>query len=365
MALLFEPFSLRDVTARNRIIAAPMSQYSADDNRMGAWHQVHLPGLARGGAGIVVIECTAVSPEGRISEFDLGLWDDAHAEAMAPVVARIKAAGAVAGLQLGHAGRKGSVNQPWEGDDHRADDVGGWPIIAPSAIAFGGPQLWKEPRAMSVEDIDRVQAAFVAAARRAYEAGVEWLELHFAHGYLGQSFFSQHSNQRTDAYGGSFENRARFLLETVAAVRKVWPDRLPLTARLGVVEFDGRDEETLTEAIALIQLLKREGLDLLSVSLGFSTVNAQIPWGTAFLATIGERVRCEADIPTSLGWGLGIPAVAEQVLRDGQADLVNVGRALLANPHWPYAAAHALGVSEPSWATLPAAYAHWLERYRP
>jgi 2,4-dienoyl-CoA reductase-like NADH-dependent reductase (Old Yellow Enzyme family) len=363
MSALFQPFKLKDVTLRNRIAVPPMCQYMATDGVVNDWHRVHYPAIARGGAGLVIVEATAVSPEGRITPNCTGLWNDAQAEALAPIAASIKAAGAVPGIQIGHAGRKASANRPWEGDDHlAADDARGWATISPSATAFGA-NLPKVPRAMTVEDIARVREDFVAAARRAREAGFEWLELHFAHGYLAQSFFSVHANQRDDAYGGSFENRSRFLLETLQAVRKVWPEHLPLTARFGVLEYDGRDEETLAESIELTRQFKREGLDLLSVSVGFSTPTANIPWAPAFLAPIAERVRREAGLPVASAWGIENPATADATVRDGQLDLVMIGRAHLANPHWPLQAARALGVERPTWV-LPAPYAHWLERYR-
>ena len=362
MSALFQPFKLKDVTLRNRIAVPPMCQYMATDGVVNDWHRVHYPAIARGGAGLVIVEATAVSPEGRITPNCTGLWNNAQAEALAPIAASIKAAGAVPGIQIGHAGRKASANRPWEGDDHMAaDDARGWATISPSPTAFGA-NLPKVPRAMTLEDITRVREDFVAAARRAREAGFEWLELHFAHGYLAQSFFSVHANQRDDAYGGSFENRSRFLLETLQAVRKVWPEHLPLTARFGVLEYDGRDEETLAESIELTRQFKREGLDLLSVSVGFSTPTASIPWGPAFLAPIAERVRREAGLPVASAWGIDNPATADATVRDGQLDLVMVGRAHLANPHWPMQAARALGVERPTWV-LPAPYAHWLERY--
>lgn len=363
MAALFEPYTLKDVTLRNRIAIPPMCQYMAEDGQINDWHQVHYAGLARGGAGLVVVEATAVSPEGRITPGCAGIWNDAQAQAFVPVVKAIKAAGSVPGIQIAHAGRKASANRPWEGDDHiAADDARGWDTIAPSAIAFGG-HLPKVPKAMTLDDIARVKQDFVDAARRARDAGFEWIELHFAHGYLGQSFFSEHSNQRTDAYGGSFDNRTRFLLETLAAVREVWPEHLPLTARFGVVEYDGRDEQTLLESIELARRFKAGGLDLLSVSVGFTIPQTNIPWGPAFLGPIAERVRREAKLPVTSAWGFGTPELAEGALQANQLDLVSVGRAHLADPHWPYAAAKALGVDKAAW-TLPAPYAHWLERYR-
>ncbi|MFS0772721.1 NADH:flavin oxidoreductase/NADH oxidase [Sphingomonas sp. 1P08PE] len=367
MSHLFEPFSLKSVTLRNRIVAAPMCMYSVTDGLIGEWHHAHLEQLAVGGAGMVTVEMTDVSPEGRITWGDTGLWNDEQAAALKPVAAAIKAAGAVPAIQLGHAGRKASTNRPWEGDDQIADDAPhGWPVIGPSAVAFGSDKVWKVPQEMSVADIRRVQGDFAAAARRARDAGFEWLELHFAHGFLAHSFFSPYSNLRTDRYGGSFENRARFILETFAAVRAVWPDEYPLSARIGVVEYDGNDEETIAESIELIKRLKQAGLNFVNVSVGFSTPAATIPWSEpAFMAPVVERVRRESGVPAAIGWGMGEPTVADRAVRNDQADLVMIGRALLANPHWPYEAARALGVERPSWTTLPAQYAFWLDQYKP
>ncbi len=362
MTALFTPFALKDVTLRNRIAVPPMCQYMAEDGYVNDWHAAHYAGIARGGAGLVIVEATAVSPEGRITHACTGLWNDGQAVGMARIAATIKAAGAVPGIQIGHAGRKASSNRPWEGADHVPnDDPRGWQTIAPSAIAFGG-DLPKVPLAMTLDDIARVKQNFVDAARRARDAGFEWLELHFAHGYLGQSFFNVDANRRTDAYGGSFEGRSRFLLETLAAVREVWPEHLPLTARMGVIEYDGRDEETLAESIELARRFKAGGLDLLNVSVGFSTPDVNIPWGPAFLAPIAERVRREAGLPVAASWGIDSPPIANRVVADGQMDLVMIGRAMLADPHYPYRAAKELKLDKPSWV-LPAPYAHWLERY--
>lgn len=362
MSALFTEFTLKNVTLRNRIAVPPMCQYSAVDGYTNDWHLAHYTSIARGGAGLVIVEATAVSPEGRITPGCTGLWEDGQAEGMARIAAAIKAGGAVPGIQIAHAGRKASANRPWEGDNHLAEgDPHGWQTIAPSAIAFGA-NLPKVPQAMTIADIERVKADFVQAARRARDAGFQWLELHFAHGYLAQSFFSAHSNQRDDIYGGSAENRGRFLLETLAAVREVWPENLPLTARFGVIEYDGRDEETLLESIALTRKMRAGGLDLLNVSVGFTIPKTAIPWGPAFLAPIAERVRREAGLPVAASWGIDAPANADRVIADGQMDLVMVGRALLADPHYPYRAAKDLGLARPSWV-LPAPYAHWLERY--
>ena len=362
MSALFQPFSLKDITLRNRIAVPPMCQYSATDGVVNEWHVANYTGQARGGAGLVIVEATAVAPEGRITPACAGLWTDAQAEAFIPVVRGIKAHGAVPGIQIAHAGRKASANRPWEGDDHIPNDAAnGWQTIAPSAIPFGA-HLPKVPEAMTLQDIERVKADFVAAARRALAVGFEWLELHFAHGYLAQSFFSPHANQRTDAYGGNADNRGRFLRETLAAVREVWPEHLPLTIRFGVIEFDGNDEQTMSDAIDLTRQFKEGGMDMMSVSMGFNIPTAKIPWAPAFMGPIAKRVRDEAGVPVSSAWGFGEPHVAEQAVQDGQLDLVMIGKAHLANPHWTYHAARELKVERPSWV-MPAPYAHWLERY--
>ncbi len=363
MSKLFSPFTIKSLQLRNRIAVSPMCQYSAVEGVPNAWHQAHYASLARGGAGLVVVEATGVSPEGRITPGCLGLWNDAQAAALEPIVASIKAAGSVPGIQIGHAGRKASANLPWEGDDHIPEgDPRAWQPIAPSAVAFGA-HLPRVPKAMELSDVDRVKADFVAAAKRARDVGMQVLMLHFAHGYLAQNFLSTWSNQRSDAYGGSAENRGRFLVETLRAVRGVWPEHLPLFARLGVVEFDGNDEVTVSDAIELAKQLKQHGLDFLDVSMGFSTPTAKIPWGPAFLAPIARRVLSEASLPGSTSWNISTPELAEHLVASGTVDLVMMGRPLLANPHWPYLAALKLGVERASW-TLPAPYAHWLERYR-
>src|SRR5450432_1566519 len=233
---IFSPFTVRDVTFRNRIGVSPMCQSSCDDGSANDWHLVHLGSRAVGGAGLVMVEATAVSPEGRISPADSGIYLDDHVQQFARISRFLKQYGAVPGIQLAHAGRKASASKPWEGNKHIESAKGGWDIIAPSAVPFGG-NLSKIPREMTVQDIARIQEAFVAAAKRALAAGFEWLELHYAHGYLAHEFYSPLANQRTDNYGGSFENRIRFLLETFAAVRMVWPERFPLTVRLSVTDW--------------------------------------------------------------------------------------------------------------------------------
>jgi 2,4-dienoyl-CoA reductase-like NADH-dependent reductase (Old Yellow Enzyme family) len=300
-----------------------------------------------------------VSPEGRISPGDTGLWNEAQAEAWAPIAAFVKRY-AVPGIQIAHAGRKASANLPWEGDDHIPEgDPRAWTPIAPSPVAFGA-NLPRVPHEMTVDDIARVRGDFVAAAQRALQAGFEWLELHFAHGYLGQSFFSPIANKRTDAYGGSFENRIRFLTETLEAVRAVWPEKYPLTARLGVSDFND-ESQPLEESIELVRRFRALGLDFIDVSVGFNTPDVRsVPWGPAFMAPIAERIRREAGIPTGVGWFVTEPAQADAMVRDGQTDLVMLARAELSDPHWPHHAAQALNVSNAE-NLLPPQYAHWLK----
>lgn len=363
MSALFTPFSLKDVTLRNRIAVPPMCQYSAKEGFVSDWHLAHYTGLARGGAGLVIVEATGVSPDGRISPDCLGLWSDDHIAGLARIAAAIKAAGAVPGIQIAHAGRKANANRPWDGDDHIApEDPRYWETISPSAIAFGGV-LPRVPREMTQADIARVQGDFAAAARRARAAGFEWLELHFAHGYLAQSFFSRHANQRKDAYGGDAAGRGRFMLETLAAVRAVWPENLPLTARFGVVEYDGHDEETLAQAIDLSAKMRDGGLDFLNVSMGFSTIEAKVPWGPAFFVPVVEQVRSALAMPVGSAWCIDAPHDAEQAVAKGQMDVVMMGRALLTNPHYPYELAIALGEEKPA-SLLPDPYGYWLQRYR-
>ena len=363
MSGLFSSFKLKDITLKNRIAIPPMCQYKALDGFINDWHEVHYTSLARGGAGLVIVEATAVSPEGRITPHCLGLWNDEQATGMKKIAKAIKDNGSVPGIQIGHAGRKANANIPWEGDDHlQENDPRYWETVSPSAIAFGG-DLPRVPREMSITDIKRVRDDFVKAAIRARDAGFEWLELHFAHGYLAQSFFSVHANKRTDQYGGDKEGRGRFLIETLDAVRKVWPEHLPLTARFGVIEYDGCDEKALSDAIWLTKQFKAHGLDMLNVSVGFSTPNASIPWGAAFLAPVAERVRNEADMPVASSWGFQDPEIADKCIQDEQIDLAMIGRVHLANPNWSYQAAQALKIENPAWV-LPAPYAHWLSRYK-
>ncbi len=364
MPTLFDQFTLKDVTLRNRIAVSPMCQYMSHEGVANDWHRVHYTSLARGGAGLVTVEATAISPEGRISWGDAGLWNDDQANALIPIVEAIKHWGAVPGIQLAHAGRKASANRPWEGDDHIPEgQPNSWQPIAPSPIAFGA-NLPRIPREMILSDIVRVQADMVRAVERARDIGFQWLQLHFAHGYLAQNFWSPYSNQRQDDYGGSAENRGRYLLETLIAARRVWPENRPFTVRFSVIEFDGHDETMIADSIQLLKRMKQEGLDSVDVSIGFNTPTAKIPWGPNFLGDIAERVIRETGLPGTTSWYINGATGADELIRAGKIDFATLGRPFLANPHWPYQAAKELGITDAAQCTLPAPYANWLARYR-
>jgi 2,4-dienoyl-CoA reductase-like NADH-dependent reductase (Old Yellow Enzyme family) len=337
---LFQPLTIKSIVLRNRIGVSPMCEYSSEDGVATDWHLVHLGSRAVGGAALVIAEATAVSPEGRISPADAGLWADKHIEPIARINRFIKRQGVVPGIQLAHAGRKASTSPPWEGDASLADDAGGWPTIAPSAIAFGD-KLTKVPRAMSEADIARVQTAYVAAAKRSLAAGVEWLELHFAHGYLAHQFLSPLSNQRTDRYGGNLENRIRFPLETTRLVRAAWPERFPLTVRLSCTDWvtAGWDIE---QSIELARRLKAENVDLIDCSSGGMAPDAKIPSGPGYQVPFSERIRREAGIATAAVGGITEPTHADEIIRNGRADLVLLAREFLRQPYWPRIAASTL-----------------------
>jgi 2,4-dienoyl-CoA reductase-like NADH-dependent reductase (Old Yellow Enzyme family) len=355
MPSLFDDFKLKSVLLKNRIGVSPMCQYSSEDGFPNDWHLVHLGSRAVGGAGLVIVEASAVSPEGRISPADSGIYHDEHVEPFARINKFMKQFGTVPGIQIAHAGRKASANKPWEGDNHIATGTIGWETIAPSAIPFGGT-LTKTPLEMTTDDIVRVQHAFVSAAQRALAAGFEWLELHFAHGYLAHEFYSPLANTRTDNYGGNYDNRIRFIMETFTAVRNVWPDRFPLTARLSVTDWIAGGV-TIEESVELVHRLKKAGLDLVDVSHGFVTPDiSQVPWGPGFMIPITSRIRKETGIPTAAGWLITDPKQADQAIRDEHTDLVVLARELLRDPYWPYHAAESLGIDK-SAEVLPVQYA--------
>jgi 2,4-dienoyl-CoA reductase-like NADH-dependent reductase (Old Yellow Enzyme family) len=355
MGALFHEFRLKDVVLRNRIAVSPMCQYSSDNGFPNDWHFVHLGSRAVGGAGLVMVEATAVTPEGRISPADSGIYLDEHVAAFARIARFLKQNGAVPGMQIAHAGRKASVTKPWEGGNHINSGEGGWDTIAPSALPFGG-NLWKVPREMTVQDIAQVREAFVGAAKRALAAGFEWLELHYAHGYLAHEFYSPLANFRSDEYGSSFDNRVRFLLETFAAVRHVWPERLPLTVRLSVTDWI-EGGVTVEESIELVRRLKAAGLDLLDVSHDFITPdNSKVPSRPGFMIPIASRIRRETGVPTAVGWLITDPQQAEAAVRDQHTDLVMLAREMLRDPYWPYHAALKLG-DDKATSILPIQYA--------
>lgn len=356
MSHLFAPLTIKSVTLRNRIGVSPMCMYSAADGVMNDWHLVHLGARAAGGAGLVIAEATAVAPEGRITPGDAGLWSDVQIEPIARTNRFVKAQGAVAGVQLAHAGRKAGAARPWEGGAHLSNDAGGWPVIAPSAVAFGGV-LNKVPMAMTEAEIVRVQQDFAAAARRAFRAGYEWVELHAAHGYLAHQFLSPKSNQRTDRYGGNFENRIRFLLETTRAVRAVWPENLPLTVRLSCTDWV-EGGWTVEESVELARRLKTEGVDLIDCSSGGGVADAKVPVGPGYQVQFAERIRREAGIATAAVGLITEAAQADAIVREGRADIVLLARELLRDPHWPLRAAQILGMKDTAQPPLQYARAY-------
>ena len=341
---LFEPLTIRSVTLRNRIGVSPMCQYSSHEGVATDWHLAHLGARAAGGAGLIIAEATAVAPEGRITPGCAGLWNEAQIEPLIHINEFVKKQGAVPGIQLAHAGRKASTARPWDGGGHLADEVGGWPTIAPSALAFGG-ELWKVPSAMTIEDIQKALGYFVAATRRALTAGYEWLELHCAHGYLFHEFLSPLTNQRQDGYGGSFENRVRFLMETAGSVRGAWPDRLPLTVRLSCTDWvpGGWDIE---QSVELSRRLKTVGVDLIDCSSGGIVPNVRIPLEPGYQVPFAERVRSESQIPTAAVGMITEAVQADEIIRHGRADVVLLGREMLRDPNWPLRAAQSLGKKE-------------------
>lgn len=341
---LFSPLVLRGVTFRNRIGVSPMCQYSAEDGLANDWHLVHLGGRAIGGAGLVIVEATAVEARGRISPGDLGLWNDAQQERLARIAAFIESQGAVAGIQLAHAGRKASTSAPWEGGQVVGADQGGWTTIAPSAVPFreGDPV----PQEMTLDDIAAVVAAFASSARRAREAGFRVIDIHAAHGYLLNEFLSPLANRRTDAYGGSFKNRVRLLQEVIAAVRTEWPESLPLFVRVSASDW-AEDGWTADDTVRLAGRLRNAGVDLLDCSSGGVVPYARIPVGPGYQVPFAARVRRETGLATAAVGLITEPAQADALVRSGEADMVLLARELLREPHWPIEAARALGHPAP------------------
>ncbi len=341
---LFTPLALRSVTLRNRVAVSPMCQYSAVDGRAGDWHLVHLGSRAVGGAGLVAFEATAAEARGRISPSDLGIWDDGQVEPLARVVRFVEAQGAVAALQIAHAGRKASVGAPWNGGGPVPREQGGWLPVAPSAIPFADG--YPTPAALDLQGVRAIASAFATAAGRARAAGFRAIEVHAAHGYLLHQFLSPVSNRRDDAYGGSFENRTRLVREVVAAVRAVWPDALPLLVRISATDWvpGGWD---LDQSVELVRGLVPLGVDLVDVSSGGLVPSAQVPAGPGYQAGFAERIRREAKVMTGAVGMITTPEQADHVVRSGQADLVLLAREMLRDPHFPLRAARVLGKDGP------------------
>ncbi len=349
MPHLFEPLRQRDVNFRNRIAVSPMCQYSSQDGHASDWHLVHLGSRAAGGAAAILTEATAVSPEGRISPQDLGIWKDEHIEMLVRMTHFVRGQGAVAGMQLAHAGRKASTWAPGQGTGAIAIEAGGWQPVAPSALAFAPD--YAMPRALDATGMRKIIADFAAAAQRALAAGFQLLELHAAHGYLLHEFLSPLSNQRTDAYGGILENRCRLVCEVTAAVRGVWPERLPLWVRISASDWSegGWDVEA---SIELARRLRPLGVDLVDCSSGGNVATAKIPLGAGYQTGFAERIRRESGMPTGAVGMITAPAQADHILRSGQADMVIMAREMLRDPYWPLRAGRELGAA----AAWPAQY---------
>jgi 2,4-dienoyl-CoA reductase-like NADH-dependent reductase (Old Yellow Enzyme family) len=341
MTHLFDPLAIRNITFANRVFVSPMCEYSSTDGFASDWHFVHLGSRAVGGAGLVLTEATAVVPEGRISPQDLGIWTDEHIEPLARVVRFIQEQGSVAGMQLAHAGRKASTYAPGAGHGKIPENEGGWShVVAPSALRFSAD--YPMPRALSIDGIKNVVSAFAAAARRACEAGFRVIEIHAAHGYLIHEFLSPLSNLRTDAYGGSFENRTRMLREIVVAVRDSWPEAAPLFVRISATDWveGGWD---IQQSVELARKLKELGADLIDCSSGGNVAHAKIPVGPGYQTQFAEQIRREANILTGAVGMITSPVQAEHIMVAGQADAVIIARELLRDPYWPLRAARELG----------------------
>jgi len=364
--LLFQPLELRGLTLKNRIVISPMCQYSATEGLANDWHFAHLARFALGGAGLVFTEATAVEREGRITHGDLGIWSDAHVEPLKRIATFLKANGSIPAMQLAHAGRKASMQRPWHGngplddsDRARGEDV--WPVAGPSAIPMDAG--WLTPHALTLDEIKRLRRSWTTAARRALDAGFEVIEVHGAHGYLLHEFLSPLSNHRDDAYGGSFDNRIRLALEIVEDVRTVWPADKPLFFRVSSV--DGVDGGwTIEDSIALSRRLRPLGVDVMDCSSGGlmgSATAARVKRFPGFQVPYAAAIRRDAAIPVMAVGLILEPHQAEEILRNGEADLIAIGREALRNPHWPLHAEEALGI-ENEYASWPVQAGWWLDK---
>ena len=344
MALLFEPLSIRSIQFKNRIVVSPMCEYSSEDGFANDWHLVHLGSRAVGGVGLVIAEATAVSPEGRITPDDLGIWKDAHIDFLKRITSFITAQGSVPGIQLAHAGRKASISSPWKGNRPLKAEEGGWTTLAPSAIPFKEGDLL--PEAMRTDDIEQLKTDFRNAAARALQSGFKVIELHAAHGYLLNEFLSPLSNHRTDNYGGSFENRVRLLLEVVDAVRHVFPETLPLFVRISATEW-AEGGWSIEDSVQLAKLLKDKAVDMIDCSSGGNTHSQKITVKPLYQVPFAERIKKEAGIPTAAVGMITTAEECEEILQRGQADLVIMARQLLRDPYFPLHAAKKLNADIP------------------
>jgi 2,4-dienoyl-CoA reductase-like NADH-dependent reductase (Old Yellow Enzyme family) len=333
---LFESYKLRGVEFRNRIWVSPMCQYSSEDGMPNDWHLVHLGSRAVGGAGLVIMEATAVSPEGRISPSDAGIWSDAHAESYKRITEFIKQQGAIAGIQIAHAGRKASTAEPWHGGKLVDEGDGGWETVAPSAMAFADD--YPMPREMTKEDIAQATEDFVAAAKRAVEAGFEVIEIHAAHGYLFHSFLSPLSNKRADEYGGSLENRMRFPLEVARQVREAVPENLPVFVRISATDWTENGWD-LEQSVAFCNELKNIGIDLIDVSTGGNVPDAKIPVAPGYQVSFAAEIRKQVGIATGAVGMITDAKQADEILQKGEADAVLIAREFLRDPYFPFTAA--------------------------
>jgi len=344
MTRLFDPFTLRGITFRNRVFVSPMCQYSSDDGLPVPWHFVHLGSRAVGGASLVFVEASGVSPEGRITFWDSGIWSQRHADAFRPIAQFIEAQGAVAGIQLAHAGRKASTDKPWLGGRVIAEGPHSWTTLAPSAIPFreGEPV----PHALTLAEIDEVVAQFVRAAQYALDAGFRVIEIHAAHGYLLHQFLSPMSNARDDEYGGSLENRMRLTLRITKAIREVMPDELPLFVRISASDWvDGG--WTIDDSVVLARELKTLGVDLIDCSSGGNVPNAKIELMPGYQVPFATRIRRDAEIATGAVGLITEAEQADEIISSGRADALLLARALLRDPYWPMHAAKKLGATAP------------------
>lgn len=344
MALLFEPLQIRSITLQNRITVAPMCQYSADDGFANDWHVVHLGSRAVGGAALIILEATAVTPEGRITPKDLGIWKDEHIAGLKRITTFLESFGAVPGIQLAHAGRKASSHIPWEGGEPLKPEEGAWTTLGPSAIPFKEDS--PPPVEMTKEQIAKLIQDFKTAAQRALQAGFKVIEIHGAHGYLLHEFFSPLSNHRTDEYGGSFENRIRLLVEVTEAIREVWPEDYPLFVRISATDWV-EGGWTVDNSIALTKILKTKGVDLIDCSTGGNSTGVRIPLVPMYQVPFSEQVKKGAGIMTGAVGLITTPQQCEQILQEQQADLIMLARQMLRDPYFPLHAAKVLGVDVP------------------